>query len=328
MKKSKIANSQEPLFIFVHLPKCGGTTINYHLRYRFKKEEFLYLSKNHGFYNLAKQNYEMLNDRKQIDDYLSSLSPSQRDKIKIISGHAVYYGIHRFFNKKPIYFTFLRDPFTRTASQYSQYRRGLSKKPAYDAFSDLQYSPNTKTIKKRIVKDGAVLEFKDWIKEKRYQKKAVTQYFIRAKFLRKKCKDSINRKDIENFLKKFYFIGILENFDEDFLLLSRILKLKKFFGDQNVSRNKPTKELDKDTLENIKKIFAKNNKEDFQLYLAAKEFNRQFKEKIPNLQNIIQEQKIKRARMVPFTNVMLFIERAFGLIKCKLNKIYDNKSQA
>jgi hypothetical protein len=97
MKKNK--KGQKILWIFLHLPKTGGTTFSDQVKKHLKKEEVIDTSQMR--YNLAD-------------------SEIRESKVKVILGHATYYGIHKMFpGKTPRYFVFLRDPAERFVSSYN-----------------------------------------------------------------------------------------------------------------------------------------------------------------------------------------------------------------
>jgi len=90
---------KDNLWIFLHLPKTGGSTFSQHLLKNLKKEEI---------FSTSLLRYNLI--PKKI----------QKNKVRVILGHATYYGIHRFFkNKNPRYILFLRDPAERFVSSYN-----------------------------------------------------------------------------------------------------------------------------------------------------------------------------------------------------------------
>lgn len=139
-------NNTNTVFIFLHLPKTGGTTFNAHL---FKnliwEEEFLHIGPWGEKYRRAHNKLP-----------LHKRSLYERNRIKVISGHGVWYGIHELFpHKEPKYFTFIRDPAERMVSLYNHKGKDLT----FDDFckcirkNDMVdfYFERTSQIKSRIL---------------------------------------------------------------------------------------------------------------------------------------------------------------------------------
>ncbi len=138
--------SGEPLYVFIHIYKCAGTTINYHIHRNYNRKEFLLLYLDAPPFIQA---------RPEIEEHLISLSDDQKDKLKVIFGHGAYYGIHRFFpNREVRYVTFLRETVSKTISHYNHGRTILKKKVA-----SLR---GIKNIERRHIIDGRILDFEEW----------------------------------------------------------------------------------------------------------------------------------------------------------------------
>lgn len=267
-----------PIYIIIHIQKTGGTTMNVHLKNNLKKEEALFLYKRRGFFNIVKNKYEYVKSDSQINSYLSSLTEYQKNKIKIIMGHEVYYGMHKFFNRPFRYIIFLREPLKRAVSNYKQ-QRNVALLPQNtiikDHLSTLDFKPPKKTARKNIIKNTKILSFKEWLKTTG-QKNFMTKLLMQKGFLKNKPIINATKKDIKKTIEKFYFIGLLESFEEDFPLLCGELKIKKSGEKHNVSKNFKI-ELTQKTI----KEFRKNNL-DYILYTMAVEFNKQFKNNNPD----------------------------------------------
>ena len=94
-----ISKEKKILWIFLHLPKTGGTTFSEHIINNFKPEEIL---------STSELRYDSINPE------------IKKDKIKFILGHASYYGIHKMFpGRVPRYIVFLREPAERFVSGYN-----------------------------------------------------------------------------------------------------------------------------------------------------------------------------------------------------------------
>ncbi len=315
MKNKKI------LYIFLHIEKCAGTTIAYHIRYNFKEDEIISLYPGHGFFNIVKKEYQYLRNQQDIEDYLKSLTKEQKDKIKVIYGHAVYYGIHKFFDKNPRYVTFLREPFERIVSRYNHMRKTLElpfNKKVSDGIGILPFTPNIKKVKKIMTENGKILSFESWLKD-RNNKNPVIRLLIVKKFVEEKLLNNISAKDIQKALKKFYFIGMFENFNKDSLLLYQELGINRFFTKKNISRQYfSIKNLVPIKRKKLKEKFLLANILDKKLHSYALDFNRDFKSRIKGLPKKLRCLKIKRNLILPFSNIVLLMKLAFGKILMKL----------
>ncbi|MFW5847268.1 MAG: sulfotransferase family 2 domain-containing protein, partial [Nanoarchaeota archaeon] len=95
MKHQKKEN-KKPIYIFLHLPKNGGTSFVANLRKKIGEEKIC------------------------SSRSASKLSEKQKQKIFIITGHETYYGVHKHFpNREPRYILFIRNPAERRVSQYN-----------------------------------------------------------------------------------------------------------------------------------------------------------------------------------------------------------------
>jgi hypothetical protein len=100
---------RRPLFIFLHLPKTGGTTLNVHLAKNLKfDEEYVHIG-NWG------NEYRKNNG---LEDWFKR-PQKEKNKAKFIAGHGVYYGIHKHVrNVDAYYISIIRDPMKRFLSGY------------------------------------------------------------------------------------------------------------------------------------------------------------------------------------------------------------------
>lgn len=101
------------VWVFIHLPKTGGTTVNGHFRQHLRWDE--------TFIHLAEwgNRYRKATNRKPLEER----PLEERSRIEVLSGHHAYYGIHRWVpNKVGRYFTIVRDPAQRCVSRYNALR--------------------------------------------------------------------------------------------------------------------------------------------------------------------------------------------------------------
>lgn len=109
--------SKKPLYIFIHIPKNGGSSLNKNIKDQLKPEEYAACP--------------------EID----RLSDEQKRKVKYIYGHRIYYGVHNKFNQRePKYIVFLRNPAERRVSQYNHdiARMDSSNAPSFKKWHKIQ----------------------------------------------------------------------------------------------------------------------------------------------------------------------------------------------
>lgn len=131
--KTVTNNNKEPLWIFLHLPKTGGTTFNGHLSKEMHFDEDFVVLSNWGYKYQKSMNRPPFHKR----------PPVMQQKIRVLSGHHTYYGIHRqFTNREHRYLTFLRDPAERCVSLYN-FRKSKHKIHCnFEEWYDLEYNKN------------------------------------------------------------------------------------------------------------------------------------------------------------------------------------------
>jgi hypothetical protein len=101
----------EDLLILLHIPKTGGSSLERALVEQLPPEASLRL-------------YGADRTAEQIHGQVDGLGGAARRRLRLLTGHQVWFGIHRLFpERRPRYVTWLRDPVARVLSNYWKIRR-------------------------------------------------------------------------------------------------------------------------------------------------------------------------------------------------------------
>lgn len=297
------------LYIFVHIPKTGGTSIRKHIRKNIAEDERLFLSFPELRFEPYTLSYKKLSVK--VEEKIKSLSEKQKKNIKIIFGEEVPYGVHKYFKRKARYFTVVRDPNKRTLSLYNFYRTRYEKdhkKGVYRSHYPYQ-----------LLINGKVPEFFDWVKEKYGVKRNSTETMVQLlQTLGFLDSSNVDSNTIKKSLDKFYFIGTTGQSFDDFSYIYGLLGFNKYFLRQNISKKYITY-----TKSKTGKILRKKNNLDYELFTEAKSKNNNFKEKNKEYYDIVSRVQKKRKLLTYFTQILfdpiktiIFI---FRKLKRKLN---------
>ena len=285
------------LYIFLHIPKCAGSTFRYHVEHNLKKGEFVSLYEGEYFdvNEMAYKYFTPGKRREEIDAYLDSLSDVQKDTIRIIYGHQVYYGIHRFFPGREVrYITFVRHHAAREVSMYNFYREHVEDPSRRFLKKENVYQANdVSEIRKDLIRDGRILSFSEWLQERTWHSNFITRFLILRGFAEPGAFP-------EDMFKRFYFVGITENYHSDALFLYYLLGVKKFYPDKNISKKYF---LPKDLSEELCGLMSERNTRDATLYDCAIRLHKTFKVKEPRFESIVGYMKLKvfySRRSIPF----------------------------
>lgn len=211
--------------IFLHLPKCGGTTFHSILERMYRKEEIF--------------DIKVINDlRLNIEDFIS-LPPNEKARLKLLKGH-MEFGLHKHFSEESTYITFLRDPIERIISYYYFVKR----------------HPNHRLYKLNLLNDEmSFYDFVTTIKEG-----DVHNGQIRLISGINDEKEFMLERALENIEKHFSFVGTLEKFDESLILLQRLFDWSTpYYEIANKTKERPKiSDFDQETIEAIKALNAED----------------------------------------------------------------------
>lgn len=211
MHKSQQLNN--PLSVFLHIPKTGGTSL-----YKEIVSELL-PSQSLGVY------LGMMSSKDSVGKYLNELTHERKQGLKYIYGHSVHYGIHNQLGRNEAnYHTFLREPATLYVSLYNHALYKLGDR-------DENYRA------KSIIDNGRILSFPEWF-QKHTSAHSLQTRFIWS-FWYGKPIDKITPTILEEAKKalhEFSVIGFTEHFNASARLIFKQLGIsKKAFGKHNVS---------------------------------------------------------------------------------------------
>lgn len=285
--------NEDILWIFLHIPKCAGSTFRYHVLRNFNREEVLDFPR-----DLKLNTKRPVSDRtyfkKATLKLLSDLEEETKEKIKVICGHWIPYGIHEHFDKIPRYVVFVRRPIDRVISSYNflsthYHNKSLAKYSLYN-------------LEGQILKKGRLISFERWLETMfdctNQPRTAITmtRFLVELGYLNREDKESL-----KNCLNKFYFVGITELFDNDAFFLYHKMGINKFYRDQNISN----KYFDIEKLNKvIKSKIQLKIKQDQTLYDYALERNKTIKKTNKNYYNIVKRMRVKRKLIFPFTQYL------------------------
>lgn len=182
------------LYIFAHVPKTGGTSYAKFLKKNLKADEILVLD--YKKLGVDPDSGEDLDYKKIVFDYLSKIPLKKRSKIKLLTGHIVPYGVHKFFSQKSRYVTLLRDPVERVISLYN-YFKGLYEREGF-------LGKKKKLYRNIFLVNGKPPSFYEWLDEKFGDKTRVFSLGTQSDYF----------GVLDYALDKFYFVGTIDDLNK------------------------------------------------------------------------------------------------------------------
>lgn len=251
-------DTADVIYIFLHMPKSAGTTFRYHIENNFSSKEIL------GLYHA--EGHKLSRD--DVFARLSSLSAAQKQGLRVVYGHEVYYGVHELLDRPSRYVTFLRDPIEKTISFYN-YRMQQG-------------------IRKKQIDEARLPSFEEWLHDSPGMHDGMLGDLVKYGFAEGY---DVEEPSLRALMDKFYFVGTTENFDDDALFLYHALGIRRFFRDQNKSQ----RYLSPADLERVRPLIAEKTPLDRRVYEHAVAWNREFKGRHKTFAGIVAKMKVKRA---------------------------------
>src|SRR3989344_9024690 len=278
---------KDVLCIFLHIQKCAGSTIRVHIERSLKPGEYIFLYDGEYFDVREKQlkHFTIGKRREEMALYLSQLTNEQKRRVRVLYGHRVYYGIHRFFpGREARYLTFIRHPTVRTLSLYNYSLDHVERPTKYSAEGDSTYRrEELRWTCQNIKPNGDVLPFSQWFSKNQWLSNFMTAFLIRQRFG--------NPGDLpETILKKFYFVGFTER-EPDLLFAYHLFGVRHFYPDQNVS---PRYAQERDLSKKARHILSQRTAKDQALYDTALRANAVFRARMHRFNLLIATVRISR----------------------------------
>jgi len=271
-------NIRKDLFIHLHIPKTGGTTLRDIIQRQYRAEKILMIPK-----------------LEESENILKEVSTSQINQLKLIQGH-LKYGIHNHFHRRAKYFAIIRDPINRVLSTF-YYVLSQKNNP-----QNLSTSNNQMTIYDFVQSGVNPFLINGQTKLISGKTGNIDNPIIESEEL-----FSLAKENIEN---DFLFLGITEMFDETILILKNMLGWHMpYYSIANRTKKKPNYDAVNPT---IISFIKEHNQLDIKLYNITKTslLNRIAKEN-----DIFQNRINKFKKINRLLNPLFSYSRAIRLIR-------------
>lgn len=271
-------NIMKDLFIHLHIPKTGGTTLRDIIQRQYRAEKILMIPK-----------------LEESENILKEVSTSQINQLKLIQGH-LKYGIHNHFHRRAKYFAIIRDPINRVLSTY-YYVLSQKNNP-----QNLSTSNNQMTIYD-FVQSGV----NPFLINGQTQLISGKTGNIDNPIIESEELFSLAKENIEN---DFLFLGITEMFDETILILKNMLGWHMpYYSIANRTKKKPNYDAVNPT---IISFIKEHNQLDIKLYNITKT---SLLNRIAEENDIFQNRINKFKKINRLLNPLFSYSRAIRLIR-------------
>lgn len=206
----------QPVCIFVHMPKTGGSTLQEILQRQYPLDVTMDMYRN------------SVKSVQSSVDRLRRLPEQERGRIACVKGH-IPFGIHRWLPRPPRYITMLRDPVQQTVSDYffalntpgrKLFERMRRDRPSLKDFVVMRHDQGLSDIYCRLLSEAV-----NWDDVADSSRTLPPGALGTAK---------------ENVERYFAVVGITERFDESLLLMQSAFGWRDVYYERaNVTRDKP-----------------------------------------------------------------------------------------
>ncbi|HTY55470.1 MAG TPA: sulfotransferase family 2 domain-containing protein [Candidatus Binataceae bacterium] len=203
------SGAKQPVIIFVHLPKCGGTTLFRLVEWEYSPTQVFFVDGR--FYRWS----------------YNRLIHSRADKLanmQVFQGHMPF-GLHKLLDAPATYMTMLREPVDRVISEY------------YYRINRLQHPYEDRWMKKLSLE-----EYVRTTPQHNIQTKLLAGRHSGYDFLAGDCTEETLAVAKENLAQQFSLIGLTERFEESLALAKLAFGWKiEHFADFNITGKRPAK---------------------------------------------------------------------------------------
>ena len=271
-------NIMKDLFIHLHIPKTGGTTLRDIIQRQYRSEKILMIPK-----------------LEESENILKEVSTSQINQLKLIQGH-LKYGIHNYFHRRAKYFAIIRDPINRVLSTY------------YYVLSQNNNPQNLSTANKQMtIYDFVQSGVNPFLINGQTQLISGKTSNIDNSIIESEELFSLAKENIEN---DFLFLGITEMFDETILILKNMLGWHMpYYSIANRTKKKPNYDAVNPT---IISFIKEHNQLDIKLYNITKT---SLLNRIAEENDIFQNRINKFKKINRLLNPLFSYSRAIRLIR-------------
>jgi hypothetical protein len=235
---------EDPVVIFLHIPKTAGSTLNRIIGRQYSLENICSIYPG----SATVPGGIVLSSASE----LTTLSEADQSRIHLLRTH-MSFGIHKYLSAPATYFTLLRDPIERIISLY-YFVSSLPEPLRPDYFP------------------GDDMSLQDWIKKKvaidvdNAQTRMLSGGLHAVPF--GQCTEEDLRRAKQNLKNHFAVVGLTKRFDETLLLLKRTLGWQEAlnYTRQNVTKKRPKRDdLPTESLA----VISDANRLDIELYRYA-----------------------------------------------------------
>ncbi|MEL6779903.1 MAG: sulfotransferase family 2 domain-containing protein [Cyanobacteria bacterium J06597_16] len=238
------SSPEQPLVIFLHLPKTAGTTLKHITRRQYSPSETF------EFYSVTRQ------PAKGINGFIS-LPEKRKENMKFVTGH-IGFGLHQFIDKPSTYITVLRDPIKRVISFYHYLQRTNPNHQSLEGIDSLErFVQSADLVRNDMTKYLSNVKMKTQLAYKGGD----------APEDRITCTPEDLEQAKENLRTHFSVVGLTEEFDKTMVLIRRKLGWQVFpYLNANVAKKKTSSRA---VSEEAMALLKEYNSYDVELYQYA-----------------------------------------------------------
>jgi hypothetical protein len=225
-----VASVDSPTLLYLHLPKCGGTTLNRLIEWEYPP---------HRIYSIDPSFFRWSYYR------LLRKSPRRLDHLRVIKGHMPF-GAHKLLHKAATYITVLREPVERVISEY------------YFALHHPLH-PQHKRMQSLTLE-----QYAGTTPHHNLQCKLLAGPPPQRDFLAGDCTEETLATAKANLAAHFSLAGLTERFDETLALFKVLFGWKlSHYASFNVGQNRPSRQS---VPESTRQLIAERNRFDVAIY--------------------------------------------------------------